>query len=56
MVGFIRQTKPETKHYNYFYFGHRSMVLNVGENLEYVNLGDWIGYFTYGVFLTRTLS
>jgi UDP-2,3-diacylglucosamine hydrolase len=44
--------KLETKHYNYFVFGHRHlpMVLPVGENSNYVNLGDWIGYFTYGVF------
>ena len=26
------------------------MKLTVGENAEYVNLGDWITYFTYGVF------
>ena len=26
------------------------MKISVGENAEYVNLGDWIGYFTYGVF------
>lgn len=44
--------KLEAKHYNYFVFGHRHlpMKLSVGENSEYVNLGDWIGYFTYGVF------
>jgi UDP-2,3-diacylglucosamine hydrolase len=44
--------KLETKHYNYLVFGHRHlpMILEVGENSEYVNLGDWIGYFTYGVF------
>ena len=44
--------KLETKHYNYLVFGHRHlpMKINVGENSEYVNLGDWIGYFTYGVF------
>ena len=44
--------KLETKHYNYFVFGHRHlpMIVKVGENSEYVNLGDWIGYFTYGVF------
>ena len=44
--------KLETKHYNYFVFGHRHlpMTVQVGENSEYVNLGDWIGYFTYGVF------
>jgi UDP-2,3-diacylglucosamine hydrolase len=44
--------KLETKHYNYLIFGHRHlpMTLKIGENSEYVNLGDWIGYFTYGVF------
>ena len=44
--------KLETKHYNYFIFGHRHlpMKISVGENAEYVNLGDWIGYFTFGVF------
>jgi UDP-2,3-diacylglucosamine hydrolase len=26
------------------------MKISVGENAEYLNLGDWIGYFTYGVF------
>ena len=44
--------KLETKLYNYFIFGHRHlpMQIQVGENSEYINLGDWIGYFTYGVF------
>jgi UDP-2,3-diacylglucosamine hydrolase len=44
--------KLEFKHYNYFVFGHRHLPLQlaIGENSEYVNLGDWIGYFTYGVF------
>jgi UDP-2,3-diacylglucosamine hydrolase len=34
------------------FFGHRHlpMKVSVGENSEYVNLGDWISYFTYGVF------
>lgn len=42
----------KSKHYNYFVFGHRHlpMTLEVGEKSEYVNLGDWISYFTYGVF------
>jgi UDP-2,3-diacylglucosamine pyrophosphatase LpxH len=33
------------------FFGHRHlpMKVSVGENSEYVNLGDWITYFTYGV-------
>ena len=44
--------KLEKKHYNYFVFGHRHlpMTINVGENSTYINLGDWIGYFTYGEF------
>ena len=44
--------KLETKHYNYLIFGHRHlpMKVTVAENAEYVNLGDWITYFTYGVF------
>lgn len=32
------------------------MVLKVGENSEYVNLGDWIGYFTYGIFDGETFE
>ena len=41
-----------TKHYNYLIFGHRHlpMVIDIGDNAQYINLGDWIGYFTYGVF------
>jgi UDP-2,3-diacylglucosamine hydrolase len=44
--------KLETKHYNYLVFGHRHlpMVFPLGNNSDYVNLGDWISYFTYGVF------
>ena len=44
--------KLETKKYNYFVFGHRHIPLEIEltENSKYVNLGDWIGYFTYGVF------
>ena len=44
--------KLETQHYDYFVFGHRHlpMVIKVGEHSSYINLGDWIGYFTYGVF------
>lgn len=44
--------KLETKHYDYLIFGHRHlpMVIPVGPNSEYVNLGDWIIYFTYAEF------
>ena len=44
--------KLESKHYNYFVFGHRHLPMNieVGPDSNYINLGDWIGYYTYGVF------
>ena len=50
--------KLETKHYNYFVFGHRHlpMKIAVGEHSEYVNLGDWITHFTYGVFDGNSLE
>lgn len=42
----------EVKHCNYFVFGHRHLPLQIDlkNNSEYINLGDWITYFTYGVF------
>ena len=50
--------KLESKHYDYFIFGHRHlpMIIDVGEKSKYINLGDWIGYFTYGVFDGETFE
>lgn len=50
--------KLETKHYNYFVFGHRHLPLNIElkENSRYINLGDWITHFTYGVFDGESLT
>lgn len=44
--------KLASKHYDYFVFGHRHLPLEIelNENSKYINLGDWIRYFTYGVF------
>lgn len=44
--------KLESKHYDYFIFGHRHlpMEIQVGDNSTYFNLGDWISHFTYGEF------
>ncbi len=44
--------KLETQHYDYFVFGHRHLPLEIDLNKKsrYTNLGDWITYFTYGVF------
>ena len=39
------------KHRDYFIFGHRHLPIEFDLNgAEYINLGDWITYFTYGVF------
>lgn len=41
-----------TNHQDYFIFGHRHLPIdfNLNANSRYVNLGDWIKYFTYAVF------
>lgn len=48
--------KLETKHYDYFVFGHRHlpMEIKLSEKSTYFNLGDWITHFTYGVFDGKT--
>jgi UDP-2,3-diacylglucosamine hydrolase len=42
----------ERKHYDYLIFGHRHLPLDIkiNESSRYINLGDWIKYFSYGVF------
>ncbi len=44
--------KLETKHYDYFLFGHRHlpMTINLNNKSTYINTGDWISHFTYAVF------
>lgn len=44
--------KLESEYFDYFIFGHRHLPLDVAlnENSKYINLGDWINYYTYAVF------
>lgn len=44
--------KLKTEDISYFVYGHRHlpMVLDLEKGAKYINLGDWISYFTYGVF------
>jgi UDP-2,3-diacylglucosamine hydrolase len=46
------------EHYDYFIFGHRHLPLDIvlNEKSKYINLGDWIKYFTYAVFNGENLS
>ena len=36
----------------FFIFGHRHLPLDIkiSESSKYINLGDWISYFSYAVF------
>ncbi|MCX8021020.1 MAG: UDP-2,3-diacylglucosamine diphosphatase [Chitinophagaceae bacterium] len=49
----------KSRFYNYFIFGHRHLPIDYrlndehaapGYSSRYINLGDWIQYFTYAVF------
>lgn len=42
----------EKEHIDYFVFGHRHLPieLEVGEKSTYINLGEWLNYYTYLVF------
>lgn len=50
--------KLEQNHYDYFVFGHRHLPLEIDLNGKstYINLGDWISYFTYAEFDGNKLS
>ena len=50
--------KLKAEHYDYFVFGHRHLPLEISLNQQstYINLGDWITHFTYGVFDGKKLS
>lgn len=46
------------EHYDYFVFGHRHLPIDfrLQNGSRYVNLGDWIKYFTYAEFDGKNIS
>ena len=44
--------KLKHEHFDYMIFGHRHIPLDVqlNDNCQFINLGDWITHFTYAVF------
>lgn len=50
--------KLAEEHFDYCIFGHRHlpMQIEVGPNSTYVNIGDWIQHYTYGVFDGKDLK
>lgn len=57
LVQYARR-KLAQQHCDYFVFGHRHLplVIDLSATSRYVNLGDWITYFSYGVFDGASLS
>ncbi len=51
LIIFSRQILAK-EHYDYFIFGHRHLPLDIKltDKSRYINLGDWIQYFTYAEF------
>lgn len=46
-----------TRHYDFLIFGHRHLPIDYRLNgSRYINLGDWIRYFTYAVFDGQQLT
>jgi UDP-2,3-diacylglucosamine hydrolase len=46
------KSMEQTKHYDFYMFGHRhfSLDFKINDNSRYINTGDWINYNTYAVF------
>jgi UDP-2,3-diacylglucosamine hydrolase len=42
----------QKEHFDYFIYGHRHypLMVDLGHESKYVNLGDWIKYFSYAVW------
>lgn len=50
--------KVQEKHFDFFVFGHRHLVLDIDitENSKYYNIGDWLNKFSYGEFDGQNFS
>jgi UDP-2,3-diacylglucosamine hydrolase len=48
----------KSEHHDYFIFGHRHLpiMFQLNEKSTYINLGDWIRYFTYASFHGDSIS
>ena len=56
LVLYIKEKLKEEK-VDYFIFGHRHLPINMQvESSQYINLGDWVKYFTYAVWDGETLE
>ena len=51
LVSFCKE-KLQEKHFDYFIFGHRHLPIevNLPQQSKYINLGEWINYYSYAEF------
>lgn len=51
LLSYCREQEKQ-QHHDYYVFGHRHLPLNleVTPDSRYINLGEWISHYTYGVF------
>ena len=58
LVQFAKEKLETEPQINYFVFGHRHIMLNLQlkKDSNIVILGDWMSYFSYGVFDGETLQ
>ncbi len=51
LVQYCKQ-KLQEKHFDFFIFGHRHLPIDfrLTADSRYINLGDWISFYTYAVF------
>jgi UDP-2,3-diacylglucosamine hydrolase len=57
LITYCKETLKEKK-IDFFVFGHRHLAIDyrLNEESRYINLGDWISYFTYAEFDGVSLS
>ena len=57
LVQYCRRKEAE-QHRDYYIFGHRHlpMEIDIANNSKYINLGDWITYYTYAEFSNTAIS
>ena len=56
LVQYIKEMEKK-KHYDFYVFGHRHLPIRMKvENSDYINLGDWIEFYTYAEFNGETVA
>lgn len=57
IVRFCRKAL-EKQHFDYFLFGHRHLPIDLAltANSRYINTGDWITYYSYATFDSKTVE